>query len=140
MQKRMRHLFSTLSVNSGRVASSNLTFTRSRRSADLGLAKDDLIEMCWPVHAEVLRRLTPKAVICLGGDCAEEVRKRLGAHEKIDSFVEQNNRHWKSVAWRSQKGSLVFKLTHPSVTDWTNAASDPSQMVKTVLQQAGLVL
>lgn len=132
-QRGMRHLFEALSVNPRRVASSNLIFTRSRVSADLGLAKRDLIEMCWPVHAAVLNQLKPRAIICLGAECGDEVRRRIGARQQIGSFLEQNNRRWPSSAWRSPVGNIVFQLTHPSRADWTNPDADPSEMVKSIL-------
>lgn len=134
LQRRMMHLFAVLEIDPRRVASSNLIFIRSRRSGDLGLDRSGLIEMCWPVHAAVFQLLFPKAVVCLGTECAEVVRKRIGAHEQVGSFVEKNHRRWSSLAWRSPQGTIVVRLTHPSVADWTNADTDPSQMVKHVLQ------
>jgi hypothetical protein len=132
-QRGMQHLFEVLSLNPHRVASSNLIFTRSRVSADLGLAERDLIETCWPVHAAVLDLLKPRAIICLGELPAKEFRRRIGGLQQVATFVERNNRRWPSTAWRSPAGGIFFQLTHPSRADWTNPDADPSNMVKSIL-------
>lgn len=133
MQRRMRHFFSGLGLDPRQVPSSNLIFTRSRRIADLGLQTQDLIQRCWPVHAEVLVRLSPRAVICLGGDCAEVLREKLGARTVVAEFVERNARGWASTVWKAGNGRLVVKLAHPSIADWTAPATDPLPMLRDVL-------
>ena len=131
LQRRVQHLLFGLDLDPRRVPASNLIFTRSRRSADLGVDDiDGLIEMCWPVHEAVLALLRPKALICFGVDTGKRLRKRLGANQQIGSFKEQNARRWESKAWMTPTGLIVFGLTHPSIADWTSPLADPSAMVR----------
>lgn len=137
LQVRVRHLLNRLGLDVRHVPGSNLIFTRSARSAHLGLDRASLIDLCWPVHDAVLAALRPKAVICLGKSTGEKVSGRVGAKEEIDRFCERNGRRWKSVAWRSPSGLLVFGLSHPAIADWTNPATDPSPMVSELLSRRG---
>ena len=130
LQRRLQHLLSSLDLDPRRVPASNLVFTRSRRSADLRVDIDTLIEMCWPVHQAVLATLRPKALICFGVGIGERVRRRLDARQHIGSFEEQNGRRWQSHAWKTLTGLMVFGLTHPSIANWTNLLTDPSPMVR----------
>lgn len=133
MQRRMQHLFRSIKMDPGEVAASNLIFTRSKNIAALG-EKASLIEMCWEFHAISIKVLLPKAIICLGTDCAHEVRRRIGANQLIRSFTENNNRNYVSTAWRSPQNVLVFQLTHPSRVDWTNPDTDPTPMVSELIE------
>jgi hypothetical protein len=128
-QRRVRHLLSGLGLDPRRIPASNLVFTRSSRSADLRDDHDKLIEMCWPVHQAVLEKLSPKALICFGLDTGERVRERLNARLHIASFEEHNDRRWRSHAWKTRTGLLVFGLSHPSIADWTNPHTDPTLMM-----------
>jgi len=133
-QLRMQHLFDGLNLDLRRLASGNLILTRSKRITDLGLEKRDLIEMCWPIHAAVLTLLKPRAVICLGGDTASHVRRRVGANQCVATFTESyDDRSWQSSSWRSPAGLIVIQLTHPSVADWTSPEADPTDMVRRIL-------
>lgn len=136
LQRRLQHLLSALGFDPRKVPSSNLIFSRSRRSADLGMASETLVDLCWPVHQAVMFNLRPKAIICLGIDTGDRVRKRLGATQAIGAFREQNDRGWISFAWKSSAGLMVFSLTHPSIADWTTPQCDPSKMVKDLLSDA----
>jgi hypothetical protein len=44
-------------------------------------------------------------------------------------FIEQNARRWRNSAYTSDNGITVVIATHPSIADWTNPATDPSQLV-----------
>lgn len=139
-QKRICHLLSSLGADVRRVASSNLIFNRSKRIASLQVNLRQQIEICWPVHLAVIQSLKPRAIICFGQACAEEVRKRVDADRHVASFSENNERRWTSCAWRSSKGTTVFQLAHPSIADWTKVATDPSPMVKAALPPEVLAL
>lgn len=134
MKNRMRHLFTAIGMDPGEVAASNLIFTRSQNIGAIELEKNSLIEMCWPFHASVIQILAPKAIICLGNDSSLEVRRRIGANRLVETFIENNNRNYASTAWCSPEKILVFQLTHPSRVDWTNPLSDPTGMLKRLLE------
>jgi hypothetical protein len=131
LQRRMRHLLSGLRLDPRCVPASNLIFTRSRRSGGLPRVDlDTLIKMCWPVHQEVLDTLCPKALICFGIETGKRVIRQLGVTREIGPpFKEQNDRGWKSRAWETPTGLIVFGLPHPSIADWTNPLTDPTRMV-----------
>lgn len=130
MQPRMLHLFSQLGLDARNVPASNVAFVRSRSEADLAAEKYALIDTCWPVHAAVISSLQIRSIVCLGGTAGRWVRDRMGAHDLVDEFVEQNSRGWRSVAHRAPNGQTVLTLTHPGRVDWRNPAADPSPMVR----------
>jgi hypothetical protein len=132
LQRRVQHLLTGLGLDPRRVPSSNLIFEGSPRQADLAEA-DHLANVCWPVHEAVLAMLRPKALVCRGRPTGEHVRNRLGADRHLGSFQEQNNRRWRSHAWATPTGLIVFRLTHPSIADWTNPQTDPTPMVRSWL-------
>lgn len=136
LQKRMQHLLQGLGLDPRQTPASNLIFARSARAATLNADTKNLIEMCWPVHNVVLATLCPKAIVCFGADTGRYVRRRLGAKQLIDVFEERNNRKWKSHAWKTPAGLIVFGLTHPAIADWTQPDTDPSPMVQTILAAA----
>ncbi|MEO1678264.1 MAG: hypothetical protein AAFU80_08905 [Pseudomonadota bacterium] len=133
LQRRIQFMVSRLGLNPRLVPASNLVFSRSRRLQHIEGDYSQLADLCWPVHAAVLKLLNPRAIVCLGGDCADEVRRRTGARQQLGTFVELNNRRWQSTATLSPAGLIVFQLTHPSVADWTSHEADPSEMVRSVL-------
>jgi hypothetical protein len=135
MQPRMLHLFEQIGRDPRRTPCSNLVFTRSPRVAGLAGNLDELEELCWPFHREVIDRLGSRVIICLGNDAGKRVRRRLSADTGLATFVEANERRWISRAHRSASGMVVLTLTHPSIADWTNPSTDPSGLVLEVLQK-----
>jgi uracil-DNA glycosylase len=133
LQRRVRHLLAGLGLDPWRVPSSNLIFVRSARGDDLGSETNRLIEQCWPVHQAVVELLRPRAVIAFGRRTYEAVRKRFDANQEIGSFEERNKRRWTSRAWYAPSGLIVFGLTHPSVANWINPATDPSSLARDIL-------
>jgi hypothetical protein len=129
MAPRIRHLFDRLKLDPREVPASNVVFVRSAREADLMAEKDVLLEKCWRVHAAVIEVLGVSTIICLGGTAGRWVRSKLGAESKVGEFVEKNQRRWKSEAHVSRNGRGVVSLTHPSIADWRNPASDPTPLV-----------
>lgn len=133
LQKRLQHLLQGLGLDPRRTPASNLIFARSSRAASLSTDTKNLIDMCWPVHEAVLDTLRPKAIVCFGVGTAQYVRKRLGAIQHIGVFEEQNKRKWKSHAWKTPAGLIVFGLTHPAIANWTKPDTDPTPMVREIL-------
>jgi hypothetical protein len=131
LQPRVLHLFRQLGRDPRRTPSSNLIFVRSRRAASL--SDDSLEDVCWPLHAEIISRLRPRAIVCLGAKTGDKVWRRLGASSVLGSFEERNERKWKSTAYQTPSGLIVLSLTHPSIADWTAPATDPSPFVLSVL-------
>jgi hypothetical protein len=131
LQPRVLHLFKRLGRDLQRTPSSNLIFVRSARAA--GLSDDSLEDVCWPFHSEVIKKLCPRAIICLGKKTGDQVRRRLGASSFLASFVERNDRKWPSTAHQTSSGLVVLSLTHPSIADWTAPSTDPSPFVLNIL-------
>jgi hypothetical protein len=136
MQPRVLHLFDRIGRDPRRTPCSNLIFVRSRRIEGLAGNITELTGVCWPFHQEVIARLQPRVVICLGDDAGKLVRRRLNANMVVGEFVENNDRRWASRAYKNPSGLFVLSLTHPSIADWTNPSSDPSGLVKEVLNKS----
>jgi hypothetical protein len=135
MQPRVLHLLKSLDLHPHDVPASNVVFVRSNREATLS-EKSALLQKCWPVHNAVIKRLGVKTTICFGGTAGGSLRELTGAHRKIAEFVEQNARRWRSEAHVSRAGVCVVTVTHPSIADWRNPASDPTPVVKAALERA----
>lgn len=133
MQPRVLHLFARLGLAPGMVPCSNLVFVRSRREKNLEGNTQSLADLCWPFHARVIELLRPRAILCLGQTAGKYVKKRLGATIQLDEFVEINNRKWRTTVFASNSGVNVILATHPSIADWTVSQTDPSSLVKKVL-------
>jgi hypothetical protein len=136
MQPRVLHMFESLGVDPGIVPASNLVFVRSPRESGIANEADDLASACWAFHEAVLTRLKPQVVLCLGRTAGNYVRKQLRANKEIDTFIEQNERRWASRAYRSPGGTRIVVATHPSIADWTSPATDPSNLVRRVRDDA----
>jgi hypothetical protein len=133
MQPRILHLFRVLGVSAGEVPASNLVFARSSRESTF---EGDMLQMareCWPFHERAIQLLSAKVIVCLGTTAGDLVRARLGASNQIDHFVEKNKRRWTSRLFSSGSGVAVAVLTHPSIANWAAAASDPTCLVSTAL-------
>ena len=137
MQPRLRHMLSRLGRDPHLVPASNVAFVRSAGEAGLKAEKAELLRRCWPVHDAVIRRLGVCVVLCLGGTAGSWVREMLGADRPVQSFVERNDRGWRSEAHSGADGRYVVTVTHPGRADWRNPAADPSPLVAEILHQAG---
>ncbi|RYF23687.1 MAG: hypothetical protein EOO77_01645 [Oxalobacteraceae bacterium] len=136
MQPRMIHMFSKLGLNPRNVPAANVVFVRSKDEAALEKEKDELLRASWPVHEAVLGSLGVRCVLALGTTAGRWVRQKLGAHELIAEFYEDNDRRWKSAAHRAADGRIVVTVTHPGRADWRNPAADPSGLVRNALDVA----
>jgi uracil-DNA glycosylase len=114
-----------LELDPGKVPASNVVFARSSRGDDLGADFDHFADLCWPFHNHVIHTLHPKAVLCLGKKAGNYVRQRLGAHAPLATFVEDNNRRWKSHLIAAATEIKVIVATHPSIAAWTNRRRTP---------------
>lgn len=129
MQPRIQHMLRRLELDPGKVPASNVVFVRSSRGADLGADFDHFADLSWPFHNHVIQTQRPKAVLCLGKKAGNFIRNRLGAHTPLATFVENNDRHWKSHLFAAATGIKVIVATHPSIADWTSPATDPTGLV-----------
>jgi uracil-DNA glycosylase len=136
LQRRVLHLLRRLDLDAGRVPSSNLIFVRSAREEDLKGRTQELAAACWAFHERVISSLNIEVILCFGKTTGFWVRSKLGAGEHVETFVENNSRGWKSQAFRNANGIGVVIATHPSIADWTNAATDPTHMVAHLLNSS----
>ena len=135
MQPRMRHMFEKLGLDLRKVPASNVAFVRSPSEADLATEKATLLAACWPVHEVVMRELSIRTVLCLGGTAGRWVREIIGATRVLGSFRESNDRGWLSEAHIARDGRAVVTVTHPGRADWRNPAADPTPLVRSVLDR-----
>lgn len=134
MQPRMIHMFLKLGLNLRNVPAANVVFVRSKDEAALEKVKDELLRVSWPVHEVVLGSLGVRCVLALGTTAGRWVRQKLGAHELIAEFVEDNAREWRSTAHRTEDGRIVVTVKHPGRADRRNPAADPSERVRSALR------
>ncbi|MBV9783775.1 MAG: hypothetical protein JO264_08135 [Acidisphaera sp.] len=133
MQRRVWHVLSGLGRDARSIPASNVVFVRSKDEENLSPEKKDLLPVCWHFHDAVIKQLSIRVVLCLGSTAGEWVRNRLGAHESVGTFVEDNNRRWTSSAYKNSAEQYVLTLPHPSRADWTARATDPTPFVHDML-------
>lgn len=133
MQPRVLHALRRLGLNPGRVPSSNLIFVRSPRAIDLKGRERELADACWTFHERVINQLDINVVLCFGQTSGEYVRRKLGANELVETFVEENARRWQSQSFRNASGIGVVVATHPSIAAWNTSAADPTHLVERLL-------
>ena len=134
MQPRVVHLLNKLGLEPGEVPASNVIFLRSRREKGLVGTPDQLAETCWPFHRTFIERNRPDVILCFGKTAGEFVKRKTGAQQHVDEFVEANARHWKSLTFANRTNLRVVVATHPSIADWTNPKTDPSELVRRALE------
>jgi uracil-DNA glycosylase len=137
MQPRVLHLLRKVNLDPQTVAASNVIFERSARARDIINRFQELAELCWPFHQAVIGQLGVRVVLCFGQRSGLWVCERLNANKLVHQFVENNNRHWTSASFINSSGIAVVVATHPSSADWTNSATDPSHLVKKMLEVHG---
>jgi hypothetical protein len=139
MQPRVLHALHRLGLDPGRVPSSNLIFIRTAREIDLKGREHALADACWAFHERVINTLNIKVVLCFGRTSGDWVRRKLGAVEHVETFVENNSRGWKSQAFRNTNGTGVVITTHPSIAAWNTPAADPTHLVEHLLNSSATV-
>ena len=141
MQPRVLHLLCSLKLDPQKIPASNIIFLRSARERDIKKQFRQLAELCWPFHKAVIERLGVRVVLCFGKKAGEFVRNKLNATNLVGVFQENNNRRWTSRSYtrpNENNGIAVVVATHPSISDWTNRATDPSDLVLEMLQRSAL--
>lgn len=133
MQPRVLHLARQLGMDIRMMPASNIVFPRSTRKITFVGNFRAMAEEAWPFHRHVIDVLDCKIIVCFGEVAGNWVARQLGANQYSGSFVEKNNRRWQILAASNSKGISVVTLTHPSVADWTNPASDPTHLVKALI-------
>lgn len=142
MQPKVLHLLRRLNLEPRNIPASNVLFVRSACENDIKKRFRPLAELCWPFHQAVIEGLGVRVVLCFGKCSGSWVRERLHARNRVDQFVESNNRRWTSTAFMNADGIVVVVAAHPSRADWTTSATDPSPLVQRMLEasQYGVVL
>ena len=133
MQPRVLHMLYRLGMQSGEIPASNVVFVRSTRENTFAGNFQKVAEACWPFHEAVIESLEIRTIVCFGKTAGQFVRRKLDAHKKTGQFVEQNRRKWVSEAFLSTAGVSIVVTSHPSIADWTNSKTDPSNLVRDTL-------
>ena len=134
MQPRVLHLLRRLSLDPQKVPASNVVFVRSARERDIKKQFHQLSELCWPFHKAVIEQLGVRMVLCLGKTAGALVRNQLTATTFVCELQENNRRGWKTCSYKNSDEMAVVVATHPSIADWTNPDTDPSELVRRMLQ------
>ena len=95
----------------------------ARVQIDLKGRERELADACWTFHERVINQLDINVVLCFGQTSGEYVRRKLGANELVETFVEKNARGWKSQSFRNTSGTGVVVATHPSIAAWNTTAA-----------------
>lgn len=134
-QRRIQHLAALLGLDLRRTPASNLAFARSARWGSLSAEEREAwLDISWPVHARVIERLRPRAVLCLSAEAGTEVCARLGKGPLLGvPWRESNARKWRCWARRTAAGPAVLALTHPSIANWAAPATDPGPWARDIL-------
>lgn len=130
LQPRLLHLLKKLDLNPAIIPSSNIVFVRTRREKELSKNFAELANLCWPFHEYVIESQAINNILCFGKTAGNFVREKLEAHFFVDQFVEQNKRKWKTQIYSNIEGIKVIVATHPSIADWCNPNTDPSDLIK----------
>ncbi len=138
MQPRVLHLLHRLDHDPGLVPSSNLIFVRSAREIDPKVRDRELADACWAFHERVINTLNIKVILCFGSTVGAWVRRKLGAEEHVETFVEDNARRWKSQAFRCRNGIGVVVATSPRRAAWNSSAADPTHLVEHLLRDSAV--
>lgn len=134
LQPRVRYLLDRLGLDPRSIPASNVIFSRSPRAAHIIGGAIQLAKACWRFHQSVIAELNVRVIVCFGRDASNWVCARLNATRQVGEFVERNQRGWPSRAFENNEGVSVLALTHPSVADWANPATDPTELVLSAME------
>ena len=80
--------------------------------------REELEDACWPFHQAVIEQLGVKAILCMGDDAYEAVRR----HFRVTGQVDEEPDGWRPPRWHrayaTGSGTILFKLLHPSRGHW----------------------
>ncbi|WP_339143537.1 hypothetical protein [Croceitalea sp. MTPC5] len=130
LQPRLLHLLEILEFNPAQIPASNVVFVRTRREKGLSKNFTELANLCWPFHEYVIQTQKIKNILCFGKTAGGFVRKKLEAHIFQDEFIEQNKRKLKTQIFSNPDKINVIVATHPSIANWCNRSTDPSNLIK----------
>ena len=135
MQRGIKRFFSDSGLDPCLTPSSNCIFVRSPAVGSIPKAtRRGLEDACWRFHKEVIEKLEVKAILCMGGDAYEAVRRRFRVTEEVDALPNG----WRPPKWHrayaTQGGKVIFKLTHPSRWQWQLPQHNPAPLVRRVLE------
>ena len=134
MQRGIERFFAKSGLDPCLTPSSNCIFVRSPDIRSMPKAtRQGLEDACWQFHQAVIEQLGVKAILCMGGDAYEAVRRRF----RITNQVDEEPDGWRPPrmhrAFTTKSGMLIFKLTHPSRGHWQIERNNPARLVRRVL-------
>lgn len=135
LQPRLLHLLEILELNPAQIPASNVVFVRTRRERGLFKKFTELANLCWPFHDYVIKSQKIKNVLCFGKTAGGFVRKKLDANVFQDEFIEHNKRKWRTQIFSNPEGINVIVATHPSIANWCNPRTDPSELIRKQINQ-----
>ena len=126
LQRNLLRLYARLGVSPRNAPSSQLIFLATKTPADLKRRHDFpyLLEDCWHFHAAVIQKLQPRAIVCVGKDAADFVRRKLDANILVgERCADVGKRPRTSQSHKNAQGLTVISLPHPAAPgfgpDWT---------------------
>jgi hypothetical protein len=123
------YLLDRLGLDPRSTPASNVIFSRSARAAHIMGGAAQLAKACWRLHQAVIAELNARVIVCFGQHAGDWVCTQLNATRQVGEFVEKNKRGWRSRAFENNEGVSVLALAHPSVANWANPATDPTELV-----------
>jgi len=135
IQPQVLYLLGELKLDPGLIPASNVVFVRSSQTKDIEHDFRKYAECCWRFHEAVIERLHVRAILCLGWDAGNWVLDKYGLQntKPCNTFVEKNKRHWTNSSYISPSGIGIVIVNHPSRVDWKNPNTDPSPLVRNML-------
>jgi len=137
MQPRVLHLLKELNLDPQSVPASNVVFARTVSEHELGDSFLTLANQCWAFHEAVISNMKVKVILCFGQTAGYHVATKLNVIQKHTdlTFTETNKRKYVTDTYSNSSGQYVIITTHPSRVNWGNPDSDPSDLVKKVLDR-----
>lgn len=134
MQMGIKRFFADTGLCPGLTPSSNCFFVRSPVIGSIPTATRRRHEdACWPFHEAVIEQLRVKAILCMGGDAYDTVRRRFTITKQVDELPDSWHPPRMHRAVATESGMLIFKLTHPSRGHWQFERNNPAPLVRRVL-------
>lgn len=131
--RRVKHLADSLGYDLREIPTMQLSFLRSAQINELPVKYAVAADRCWPVVERRIQDVNPKVIVVMGSEAGNYLRRKLGANDCVYSITEDNNRRWTSRLYRNAAGLQVAVLNHPARVDWTNPATDPTDLVRAAL-------
>ena len=118
------------------VPASNIVFVRTKNAKDLK-DKDKLANDCWPLHRKVISQIQPILILSMGRAAQRILQEKTRSFEKSCSIRTGNGKNYLAEIFRNERGCLYASVVHSSrANKWTNANSDPSNVIGRVLEEA----